>query len=166
MSKYKKTRSSSRYAALLLGPCGAGTLASRAGGLRPPWVAFGHMTAPCGRRGAFGSYRWPLISQTMIVSDPVQVSQICDGKSPLSQPALIVSNPVQISQICDGKSRLSQPALIMSDPVQVSQICDGKWPAGEIWTGSDTIRVSQIRDGKSTLSQPFSVTNLGSPDRV
>ena len=82
----------------------------------------------------------------MIVSDPVQVSQICDGKSPLSQPALIVSNPVQISQICDGKSRLSQPALIMSDPVQVSQICDGKWPAGEIWTGSDMIRVWQMVD--------------------
>ena len=72
--------------------------------------AFGHKAAPCGRREAFGSYRWPSatcdppISQTMIVSDPVQVSQICDGKSPLSQPALIVSNPVQISQICDGKS--------------------------------------------------------------
>ena len=134
--------------------------------------AFGHMAAPCGRREAFGSYRWPSatcdppISQTMIMSDHVQVSQICDGKSPLSQPALIVSNPVQISQICDGKSSLSQPALIMSDPVQVSQICDGKWSAGEIWTGSDTIRVSQICDGKSTLSQPFSVTNLGSPDRV
>ena len=110
VGKFNNTRSSSRYAALLLGPCGAGTLASRAGGLRPPWVAFGHMAAPCGRRGAFGSYRWPSatcdppISQTVIVSDPVQVSQICDGKSPLSQPALIVSNPVQISQICDGKS--------------------------------------------------------------
>ena len=76
------------------------------------------------------------------------------------------SDTIRASQICDGKSRLSQPALIMSDPVQVSQICDGKWPAGEIWTGSDTIRVSQICDGKSTLSQPFSVTNLGSPDRV
>ena len=96
------TRSSSRYAALLLGPCGAGTLASRA--------------------------RWPLISQTVIVSDPLQVSQICDGKSPLSQPALIVSDPVQVSQICDGKSPLSQPALIVSNPVQISQICDGKSP--------------------------------------
>ena len=62
----------------------------------------------------------------------------------LSQPALIVSDPVQISQIRDGKSPLSQPALIVSDLVQISQ----------------------IRDGKSTLSQPFSVTNLGSPDRV
>ena len=31
------TRSSSRSAALLLGPCGAGMLASRAGGLRPLW---------------------------------------------------------------------------------------------------------------------------------
>ena len=81
----------------------------------------------------------------MIVSDPVQVSQICDGKSPLSQPALIVSNPVQISQICDGKSPPpKQPALIVSDPVQISQ----------------------IRDGKFTLSQPLSVTNLGSPDCV
>ena len=30
--KFLKTRSSSRYAALLLGPCRAGTLASRAGG--------------------------------------------------------------------------------------------------------------------------------------
>ena len=29
------TRSSSRFAALLLGPCGAGTLASRAGGPKP-----------------------------------------------------------------------------------------------------------------------------------
>ena len=67
------TRSSSRYAALLLGPCGAGTLASRAGGLRPPWVAFGHMGAPCGRIGAFSSY-------------PVQISQIRDRKSTLSQP--------------------------------------------------------------------------------
>merc|ERR1711994_1034980 len=103
------------------------------------------MTAPCGRRGAFGSYRWRrLISQTVIVSDPVQVSQICDGKSPLSQPALIVSNPVRISQICDGKSPLSQPALIMSDPVQVSQICDGKWPA----------------------EGGFSVTNLGNLDKI
>ena len=46
---YQSTRSSSRYAALLLGPCGAGTLASRAGGLRPPWVAFGHIGAPYGR---------------------------------------------------------------------------------------------------------------------
>ena len=71
-------------------------------------------------------------------------SQIRDGKSPLSQPALIVSDPVQISQIRDGKSPLSQPDLIVSDRVQISQ----------------------IRDGKSTLSQPFSVTNLGSPDRV
>ena len=33
---------------------------------------------------------------------PVQISQIRDGKSPLSQAALIVS--VQISQIRDGKS--------------------------------------------------------------
>ena len=74
----------------------------------------------------------------LIVFDPVQVSQIRDGKSPLSQPALIVSDPVQISQIRDGKSPLSQPALIVSDLVQISQ----------------------IRDGKSTLSQPFSVTNL------
>ena len=73
------------------------------------------------------------------MSDPVQVSQICDGKSPFSQPALIVSDPVQISQIRDGKSPLSRPALIVSDLVQISQ----------------------IRDGKSTLSQPFSVTNLG-----
>merc|ERR1719219_1906570 len=80
----------------------------------------------------------------LIVFDPVQVSQNRDGKSPLSQPALIVSDPVQISQIRDGKSPLSQPALIVSDLVQISQ----------------------IRDGKSTLSQPFSVTNLGSPDRV
>ena len=31
---------------------------------------------------------------------------------------------------------------------------------------SDRVQISQIRDGKSTLSQPFSVTNLGSPDRV
>ena len=69
--------------------------------------------------------------------DPVQVSQIRDGKSPLSQPALIVSDPVQISQIRDGKSPLSQPALIVSDLVQISQIRDG---------------------------QPFSVTNLGNPD--
>ena len=36
------TRSSSRSAALLLVPAG-GTLASRAGGLRPLWVAFGHL---------------------------------------------------------------------------------------------------------------------------
>ena len=47
--EFDYTRSSSRYAALLLGPCGAGTLASRAGGLRPPWVAFGHIGAPYGR---------------------------------------------------------------------------------------------------------------------
>ena len=47
--KFDFTRSSSRYAALLLGPCGAGTLASRAGGR-----AFGQMAAPYGRRGAFG----------------------------------------------------------------------------------------------------------------
>ena len=75
---------------------------------------------------------------------PAQISQIRHGKSPPSQPALIVSDPVQISQIRDGKSPLSQPALIVFDLVQFSQ----------------------IRDGKSTLSQPFSVTNLGSPDRV
>ena len=56
--------------------------------------------------------------------DPVQVSQIRDGKSPLSQPALIVSDPVQISQIRDGKSPLSQPALIVSDP---HSIFGGKW---------------------------------------
>ena len=56
------------------------------------------------------------------MSDPVLISQICDGKSTLSQSALIVSDPVQISQICDGKSPLRQPALIVSDPVQVSQI--------------------------------------------
>ena len=31
------------------------------------------------------------------MSDPVQISQIRDGKSPLSQPALILSDPVQIS---------------------------------------------------------------------
>ena len=86
------TRSSSRSVALLLVPAG-GTLASRAGGLRPLWVAFGHMEAPSGRRGAFGSYRWPSatcnppISQTVIVSDPVQISQIRHGKSPsASQP--------------------------------------------------------------------------------
>ena len=64
------------------------------------------------------------------MSDLVQISQIRDGKSPLSQPALIVSDPVQISQIRDGKSPLSQPALIVSDPVQVSQIRDGKSPLG------------------------------------
>ena len=132
-----------------LGPCGAGTLASRAGGLRPPWVAFGHMAAPCGRRGAFGSYRWP--------------SATCDP--PISQ-TVIVSDPVQVSQICDGKSPLSQPALIMSNPVQISQICDGKWPAEEIWTGSDTIRVSQICDGKWLAEGGFSVTNLGNLDKI
>ena len=58
----------------------------------------------------------------MIVSDPVQISQIRHGKSPSCQPALIVSDPVQISQIRHGKSPLSQPALIMSDLVQFSQI--------------------------------------------
>ena len=69
-----------------------------------------------GRRGAFGSYRWPSAtcdpptSQTVIGSDPVQISQIRHGKSPLSQPALIVFDPVQISQICYGKSpSASQP---------------------------------------------------------
>ena len=82
--------------------------------------------------------------KNLILSDPVQISQIRHGKSPSSQPALIVSDPVQISQIRHGKSPLSQPALIVSDLVQISQ----------------------IRHGKSTLSRPFSVTNLGSPDRV
>ena len=45
IAKVCTTRSSSRFAALLLGPCGAGTLASRAGGpsapmggLRPPGI--------------------------------------------------------------------------------------------------------------------------------
>ena len=57
---------------------------------------------------------------------------------------LILSYPDQISQIRHGKSTISQPALIVSDPVQIPQ----------------------IRYGKSTLSWPFSVTNLGSPDRV
>ena len=115
LSRILITRSLSHYAALLLGPFGVGTLASRAEGLRPPWVAFGHMTAPCGRRGAFGSYRWPSatcdppISQTMIASDPVQISQIRYGKSTISQ-ILIVSDPVQISQICYGKyPSASQP---------------------------------------------------------
>ena len=77
--------------------------------------AFGHMAGPCGRRGAFGSYRWPSgtcdppISQTVIMSDPVQISQIRYGKSTISQ-ILIVSDPVQISQICYGKSpSASQP---------------------------------------------------------
>ena len=86
------TRSSSRYAALLLGPCGAGTLASRAGG----------PSAPMGGLRPHGS------------ALRAQISQICDGKSPLnqpalSQPALIVSDPVQISQIRYGKSPLSWP---------------------------------------------------------
>ena len=135
------------YAALLLGPCGAGTLASRAGGLRPPWVAFGHMGAPCGRIGAFSSY-------------PVQISQIRDGKSTLRQPALIVSDPVQISHICDGKSPLSQPALIMSDPVQISQICDGKSPLSQpALIAFDPVQVSQIRDGKSPPSQPAMIVS-------
>ncbi len=123
ISMVSDTRSSSRFAALLLGPCGAGTLASRAGGPSAPMSGL--------RPHAFSTY-------------PAQISQIRHGKSPLSQPALIVSDPVQISQICHGKSPISQPALIVSDPVQISQ----------------------IRHGKSTLSRPFSVTNLGSPDRV
>ena len=167
---YEDTRSSSRYAALLLGPCGAGTLASRAGGLRPPWVAFGHIAAPCGRRGAFGSYRWPSAtcdpptSQTVIVSDPVQVSQICDGKSPLSQPALIVFDLVQFSQIRDGKSHLSRfPKFVTENPPSASHFPSRIWEALIV---SDLVQISQIRDGKSTLSQPFSVTNLGNPDRV
>ena len=69
--------------------------------------------------------------KNLILSDPVQISQIRHGKSPSSQPALIVSDPVQISQIRHGKSPLSQPALIVivSDPVQVSQICYGKSPS-------------------------------------
>ena len=67
--------------------------------------------------GHFLSQIW----EALIVSDLVQISQIRDGKSPLSQPALIVSDPVQISQICDGKSTLSQPFSVMNlgspDPV-------------------------------------------------
>ncbi len=94
-----------------------------------------------------------------------QISQICDGISP-PQP----TSPDHVhlfSQIRDGKSPLSQPALIMSDPVQISQICDGKSPLSQpALIVFDLVQFSQIRDGKSTLSQPFSVTNLGSPDRV
>ena len=64
------------------------------------------------------------------------VQQHCEVTQPHS------SIPPAVSS--QGKSTFSQPALIVSDPVQISQICDGK----------------------STLSWPFSVTNLGSPDRV
>ena len=47
------------------------------------------------------------VSASTSSADPVQNSQICHGKSPLSQPALIVSDPVQISQIRHGKYTLS-----------------------------------------------------------
>ena len=65
----RMTRSSSRYAALLLGPCGAGTLASRAGGPSAPMS---------GLRPHGSALR-------------AQISQIRDGISPLNQPALIMS---------------------------------------------------------------------------
>ena len=45
--------------------------AGRACSLRELGAAFGHMGAPCGRMDVFSSY-------------PVQISQICDGKSPPS----------------------------------------------------------------------------------
>ena len=84
------------------------------------------------------------------MSDPVQFSQICDGKSPLSQSALIVSDPVQVSQIhyeeaphitlwswynskwlaeVDFPSQIWE-ALIVSDPVQISPA--GHFPS-QIW---------------------------------
>ena len=59
----------------------------------PAWVVFGHL--------------WSAISQTVIVADPVQISQIRYGKSIISQ-TLIVSDPVQISQIRYGKSTISK----------------------------------------------------------
>ena len=41
---------------------------------------------------------------------PDTLSQLCDGKFSISQPALIVSDPVQISQIRQAKSpSASQP---------------------------------------------------------
>ena len=75
------------------------------GGLRPHGSAL----------RAQGSLRPPVI-----VSDPVQISQIRYGKSTISQ-ILIVSDPVQISQIRHGKSPLSQPqpALIVPDPAPI-----------------------------------------------
>ena len=64
-----------------------------------------------------------------------------------------MSDPVQVSQICDGKWPAGE-IWTGSDTIRASQICDGKWPAVggfsvtnlEIWTGSDTIKVSQICD--------------------
>ena len=89
------------------------------------------------------------------MSDPVQISQIRDGKSPLSQQALIVSDPVQVSQICDGKSPLSQPALIVSNPVQISQICDGKSlppSSGQDQTRSELPKF--VMENHASASQP------------
>ena len=68
--KYNKTRKPGALSApTFLGPCGAGTLASRAGG----------PSAPMGGLRPHGS------------ALRAQSSQICDGKSPLNQPALIMS---------------------------------------------------------------------------
>ena len=89
---FQYTRSSSRYAALLLGPCGAGTLASRAGGpsapmggLRPHGSALrAHRCLQFLSSPDFPN-SWQIIHPQAASSDPVQISQICDGKSPLSQ---------------------------------------------------------------------------------
>ena len=69
------------------------------------------MGAACGRISAFSTY-------------PAQISQI--------QSALIVSDPVQISQICDRKSPLSQPALIMSDPVRFPKFVTENPPSASL----------------------------------
>ena len=68
----------------------------------------------------------------------------------------------------DGRLLTAPPITLWSWSVNGIDGASGAFEKAihQSWTGSDTIRVSQIRHGKSTLSRPFSVTNLGSPDRV
>ena len=80
-----------------LGPCGAGTLASRAGGLRPLWVAFGHLGSPF----HMSSPPRMLPVTTPLVPSPTPVDPPWSPHSPRTTPH-------------DPLTRLGQPHLVPS----------------------------------------------------
>ena len=77
-----------------------------------------------------------------------------------------MSDPVQVSQICDGKWPAGE-IWTGSDTIRVSQIRDGKWPAEGGFSVTNLGNLNRIRHDQGWLADGgFSVTNLGNLVRI
>ena len=111
-------------------------------------------------------------------SDTIWASQIHDGKW-LAEGGFSVTNLENLDRIRHDQGWLTEGVFSVTNLkyfyistiklVGYIETDDRRVTITKFWKTlvlSEPVQISQIRDGKSTLSWPFSVTNLGSPDRV